>query len=95
MAAIREEQNRYPEATHWIKQFLERYPGYPEIDTIHVRLAWLQIDSGKYQEAVAPDGRGVISALARCRAFLCRSTRAGRLLIFAQRHLYNRNGGGL
>ena len=53
MAAIREEQNRYPEATHWIKQFLERYPGYPEIDTIHVRLAWLQIDSGKYQEAVA------------------------------------------
>ena len=56
MVAIREDQNRYPEAIHWIKQFLERYPGWPEIDTIHLRLAWLQIDSGNYQEAIATLG---------------------------------------
>ena len=52
MVAIREEQGRYPEAIYWAKQFIERYPDYAEIDDVYVRLAWLQIDSGKYEEAI-------------------------------------------
>lgn len=52
MVAIREEQGRYPEAIYWAKQFIERYPDCAEIDTVYVRLAWLQIDSGKYKEAI-------------------------------------------
>ncbi|MBW2580600.1 MAG: tetratricopeptide repeat protein, partial [Deltaproteobacteria bacterium] len=53
MVAIREEQGRYPEAIYWAKQFVERYPDYAEIDAVYMRLAWLQIDSGKYEEAIA------------------------------------------
>jgi len=34
-------------------QLLERYRDYPQIDAIYLRLAWLQIDSGKYREAIA------------------------------------------
>jgi hypothetical protein len=52
MVAIREEQGRYPEAIYWAKQFVERYPDYPEIDAVYVRLTWLQIDNGKYEEAI-------------------------------------------
>ena len=52
IAEIREEQQRLPEAIYWTKQFIERYPGYPEIDNIYFRLAWLLIDSGKYGEAI-------------------------------------------
>lgn len=53
MVAIREEQERYPEAIYWVKQFIERYADYPEIDIIYLRLAWLQIDSGRYEAATA------------------------------------------
>ena len=53
MVAIREEQGRYPEAIYWAKQFIERYPDYAEIDAVYVHLAWLQIDSGKFEEAIA------------------------------------------
>jgi TolA-binding protein len=52
MVAIREEQGRYPEAIDWAKQFIERYPDYPEIDAAYVRLAWLLINNGKYEEAI-------------------------------------------
>lgn len=52
MVAIREEQQRYPEAIYLVKRFIEQYPEDPEIDTIYLRLAWLQIDSGKYEEAL-------------------------------------------
>jgi len=53
MIAIREEQERYPRAIYWTKQFIERYPDYSEIDTLYLRLAWLQIDSGRYEAAIA------------------------------------------
>ena len=53
MVATREEQKRYPEAIYWTKQFIERYSDYPEIDAVYLSLAWLQIDSGKYDEAIA------------------------------------------
>ncbi|MGD8705217.1 MAG: tetratricopeptide repeat protein, partial [Syntrophobacterales bacterium] len=53
MVAIREEQGRYPEAIYWAQQFIERYPDYAEIDAVYVHLAWLQIDSGKFEEAIA------------------------------------------
>jgi tetratricopeptide (TPR) repeat protein len=53
MVAIREEQERYPRAIYWVKQFIERYPDYAELDSVHLRLAWLQIDSGRYGEAIA------------------------------------------
>jgi tetratricopeptide (TPR) repeat protein len=52
MVKIREEQGRYPEAIYWAKQFIERYPDYGDIDTVYLRLAWLQIDSGKFEEAI-------------------------------------------
>ena len=51
MVAIREEQKRYPRAIYWAKHFIERYPDYRELDSVHLRLAWLQIDSGRYEEA--------------------------------------------
>ncbi len=50
--AIREEQERYPQAIYWAQQFIERYPDYGEIDSIYLRLAWLQIDSGGYEQAI-------------------------------------------
>jgi tetratricopeptide (TPR) repeat protein len=53
MVAIREEQERYLRAIYWAKQFIERYPDYTELDSVHLRLAWLQIDSGRYEEAIA------------------------------------------
>jgi TolA-binding protein len=53
MIAIREEQGRYYRAIYWTKQFIERYPDYTELDSVYLRLAWLQIDSGGYQEATA------------------------------------------
>lgn len=53
MVEVREEQGRYPEAIYWAKQFVGRYPDYPAIDAVYFRLAWLQIDSGKYDEALA------------------------------------------
>jgi len=53
MVAIREEQERYPRAIYWAKQFIERYPDYTELDSVYLRLAWLQIDSGRYEEAIA------------------------------------------
>jgi hypothetical protein len=53
MIAIREEQGRYSRAIYWRKQFIERYPDYTELDSVYLGLAWLQIDSGGYQEAVA------------------------------------------
>jgi len=52
MIEIREEQGRYPRAIYWTKQFIERYPDYREIDTVYLYLAWLQIDSSKYQSAM-------------------------------------------
>jgi tetratricopeptide (TPR) repeat protein len=57
MVAIREEQQRYPAAIYLVNRFIEEYPDDPEIDTIYLRLAWLQIDSGKYEEASATLGR--------------------------------------
>jgi TolA-binding protein/TM2 domain-containing membrane protein YozV len=56
MVKIREEQGRYPEAIYWTKQFIERYPDYAEIDAVYLHLAWLQIDSGKYKEAITTLG---------------------------------------
>jgi len=53
MVAIREEQERYPRAIYWTKQFIQRYPDYSEIDTVYLRLAWLQIDSARYEAAIA------------------------------------------
>ena len=53
MIAIREEQKRYPRAIYWAKQFIERYPDYTELDTVFLSLAWLQIDSGRYESAMA------------------------------------------
>jgi tetratricopeptide (TPR) repeat protein len=52
MIAIRREQRRYSEAIYWTEQFIERYPTYPEIDKIHLHLAFLKIDSGRYDEAI-------------------------------------------
>jgi len=53
MIAIREEQGRYARAIYWTKQFIERYPKDSELDKVYLRLAWLQIDSGRYEEAIA------------------------------------------
>ena len=53
MIAIREEQERYPRAIYWAKQFIERYPDYAELDSVYLSLAWLQIDSGRYTSAIA------------------------------------------
>jgi TolA-binding protein len=53
MIEIREEQERYPRAIYWAKQFIERYPDYTELDTVYLSLAWLQIDSGRYKSAMA------------------------------------------
>jgi TolA-binding protein len=53
MIEIRKEQGRYPRAIYWTKQFIERYPDYRELDTLYLSLAWLQIDSGKYESAMA------------------------------------------
>ena len=53
MIAIREEQKRYPRAIYWAEQFIERYPDYRELDTVYLSLAWLQIDSGRYESAMA------------------------------------------
>ena len=53
MIAIREEQKRYPRAIYWAKQFIERYPDYRELDTVYLSLAWLLIDSGRYESAMA------------------------------------------
>ncbi len=53
MVSIREEQQRYPEAIYLAKRFVEQYPDDPEIDTVYLRLAWLQIDIGTYEEALA------------------------------------------
>lgn len=53
MVAIRQEQSRYPEAIYWTRKFIELYSDYAEIDNIYLSLAWLQIDSGKYDEAIA------------------------------------------
>jgi tetratricopeptide (TPR) repeat protein len=53
MIAIREEQGRYLRAIYWTKQFIERYPDYRELDSVYLSLAWLQIDSGKYESAMA------------------------------------------
>ncbi len=50
---IREEQKRYQEAIYWTKRFIASYPEDPEIDSIYLRLAWLQIDSGQYEYALA------------------------------------------
>ncbi len=50
--AIREEQKRYPEAIYWTKRFIVSYPDDPEIDAIYLRLAWLHIDSGQYEQAL-------------------------------------------
>jgi tetratricopeptide (TPR) repeat protein len=53
MIEIREEQGRYARAIYWTKQFIERYPHYTELDTVCLRLAWLQIDTGRYESAMA------------------------------------------
>jgi hypothetical protein len=53
MVAIREEQGRYPRAIYWAEEFIERYPDYGEIDRVYLRLAWLQVDSSKYEAAIA------------------------------------------
>jgi hypothetical protein len=53
VVAIREEQNMYPEAIIWLQHFIENYPEDPEIDALYYRLAWLQIDSSIYEQAVA------------------------------------------
>jgi tetratricopeptide (TPR) repeat protein len=52
MIEIRKEQQRYAEAIYWTKQFIERYSTYSEIDKIQLDLAFLQIDSGRYDQAV-------------------------------------------
>jgi len=52
MIAIRRGQQRYSEAVYWTKQFIERYPTYPEIDKIYLHLAFIQIDSGRYDQAI-------------------------------------------
>jgi tetratricopeptide (TPR) repeat protein len=49
---IRAEQKRYQEAIYWTKRLVADYPEDPEIDTIYLRLAWLQIDSGQYEHAL-------------------------------------------
>jgi tetratricopeptide (TPR) repeat protein len=53
MIGIREEQGRYSRAIYWTRQFIERYRDYTELDRVYLGLAWLQIDTGAYQEAVA------------------------------------------
>jgi tetratricopeptide (TPR) repeat protein len=53
MVAIREEQERYPRAIYWAEQFVERYPDHSEIDRVYLQLAWLQIDSARYEAAIA------------------------------------------
>ena len=53
MVAIREEQKRYARAIYWTEQFIQRYPEYGEIDKVYLRLAWLQIDSARYEAAIA------------------------------------------
>jgi tetratricopeptide (TPR) repeat protein len=50
--AIREEQRRYVEAIYWTKRFIGNFPDDPEIDAIYLGLAWLQIDSGQYEQAL-------------------------------------------
>ena len=50
---IRAEQKRYQEAIYWTKRFITDYSEDPEIDTIYMRLAWLQINSGQYEQALA------------------------------------------
>lgn len=51
--AIRAQQNRYQEAIYWTKRFIMIYPDDPEIDRIYLRLAWLRIDIGQYEQALA------------------------------------------
>ncbi|MCG6980472.1 MAG: tetratricopeptide repeat protein [Deltaproteobacteria bacterium] len=53
MIAIRQDQGRNSRAVYWTKQFIERYPDCKDLDTVYLSLAWLQIDSGKYDSAVA------------------------------------------
>ncbi len=50
---VREEQKRYPEAIYWTQRFIVNYADDPEIDAMYLRLAWLQIDSGRYEQALA------------------------------------------
>jgi len=52
MIAIRKEQQRYSEAIYWTKELIERYPTYSGIDKVYLHLAFLQIDSGSYDEAI-------------------------------------------
>jgi tetratricopeptide (TPR) repeat protein len=51
--AIREEQERYQEAIYWITRFTNDYSDDPEIDITYLHLAWLQIDSGQYEQALS------------------------------------------
>ncbi len=51
--SVREVQKRYTEAIYWTGRFIVNYPDDPGIDAIYLRLAWLQIDSGQYVQALA------------------------------------------
>jgi outer membrane protein assembly factor BamD (BamD/ComL family) len=53
VVAIREEQKRFPEAIYWTKRFTARYSDESEIDSAYLRLAWLQVEDGKYEQALA------------------------------------------
>jgi tetratricopeptide (TPR) repeat protein len=49
---VLEQQNRYPEAIYWSEIFIENHPDDPGVDTQYIRLAWLHIDSGSYEQAL-------------------------------------------
>jgi tetratricopeptide (TPR) repeat protein len=53
MLAIREEQQCVSEAIYWAERFVGQYPNDPELGSIYLHLAWLQLDSGAYREAQA------------------------------------------
>jgi tetratricopeptide (TPR) repeat protein len=50
---ILEKQERYSEAIYWLLRFVEHYPEDETIDAIYYRLAWLYINRGEYEVALA------------------------------------------
>jgi tetratricopeptide (TPR) repeat protein len=89
MIEIRKEQGRYPRAIYWTKQFIESYPDYRELDTLYLSLAWLQIDSGKYESAMAtleriqPDSKYYPRARSLCQALYQREEKGKRSPVMA------------
>ncbi|UCG13837.1 MAG: hypothetical protein JSU72_05030 [Deltaproteobacteria bacterium] len=53
---ILEEEKQYVEGIYWAQRFIEHYPQDPKIDDLYFRLAWLQIDTGGYEQALVTLG---------------------------------------